>query len=290
MIGLLNVHKPAGITSRNVVNHIARLAPKVKAGHAGTLDPLATGVLIVCLGQATRLIEYVQRMSKRYRGEFLLGRQSDTEDIEGEVIELPDAPHPTRGQIEAALPQFMGEILQRPPAYSALKIEGQRAYRLARRGQEVELAPRKVRVDRIEILEYDDPRLVLDIACGSGTYVRSLGRDVAQAVGTAAVMSALERTAIGPFRVEEACMLDELTSESLVDHLLPAVLAVGDLPKLTVKADDRRRIARGMAIHVDQPFETDEIAAIDDTGALVAILTPRSDGLFGPNRNFIAEA
>src|SRR5437868_5550844 len=139
MFALLNVNKPAGITSRDVVNRLQRLVRPAKVGHAGTLDPLATGVLVVCLGQATRLIEYVQQMPKTYHGTFLLGRESDTEDIEGDVKELPNAPRPSRAEIDAALPQFVGRIEQRPPAYSALKVGGERAYDKARRGEAVVL-------------------------------------------------------------------------------------------------------------------------------------------------------
>ena len=189
--GLLNLNKPAGMTSRDVVNIVQRLSRPAKAGHAGTLDPLADGVLVVCVGSATRLIEYVQRMPKRYVGTFLLGRQSPTEDIEGEVTELPDAPVPTREQIEAAARRFVGRIEQRPPAFSALKIRGRPAYKLARQGKPVELAPRPVEIYRIEVKKYRYPELVLEIDCGGGTYVRSLGRDLAESLGTAAVMSAL---------------------------------------------------------------------------------------------------
>ena len=199
MFGLLNVHKPAGITSRDVVNRIQRVVRPVKVGHAGTLDPLATGVLVICLGSATRLIEYVQRMPKHYRGTFLLGRKSDTEDIEGEIEVLDAAPQPSIDEIHAALPQFVGTIRQRPPAYSALKVGGKRAYQLARAGQEVQLAARPIEVYSLSLQHYEYPEIVLDIQCGSGTYVRSLGRDLADGLGTGAVMSALERTAIGDF-------------------------------------------------------------------------------------------
>src|SRR5690606_6420881 len=138
--GLLNINKPVGQTSRWVVDRVQRLVRPAKAGHAGTLDPLASGVLVVCVGQATRLIDHVQQMPKRYRAEFLLGRTSDTEDTQGEVVELVDPPIPTHDAIIAAASQFVGEIMQRPPAYSALKVDGKRAYALARKGQAVELA------------------------------------------------------------------------------------------------------------------------------------------------------
>ena len=205
MFGLLNLNKPKGLTSRDAVNRAQRITGKrVKVGHAGTLDPIATGVLVVCLGPATRLIEHVQRMPKRYRGTFLLGCRSPSDDVELEPKLLTDPPIPTREQVEAALPAFVGDIQQVPPAYSAIKLGGQKAYDLARRGDAPDLPPRPVTIHAIGVARYEYPELVLDIHCGSGTYIRSLGRDLAAALGTAAVMSELERTAIGEFRVEDA--------------------------------------------------------------------------------------
>ena len=193
MFGLLNINKPSGITSRRVVDRVARLVKPLKAGHAGTLDPLASGVLVVCVGQATRLIEYVQRMPKRYRATFLLGRSSPTEDVEGEVSELAGAPEPSRAQIEQAAQGMLGQLAQRPPAFSAIKVAGRRSYDLARAGQAVELEPRTITVYGIDLIAYRYPELELDIRCGSGTYVRTLGRELAERLGSCAVMS-LERT------------------------------------------------------------------------------------------------
>ncbi len=186
------------------VDMVERLVRPAKVGHAGTLDPLATGVLVVCVGSATRLIEYVQRMPKSYVGTFLLGRQSTTEDIEGEVVELADPPVPVLEDILCAAKKLEGNILQRPPAFSALKINGRRAYKMARKGEEVKLQARPVSIHRIAVRSYEYPRLVLEVDCGSGTYIRSLGRDLAESLGTAAVMSGLVRTAIGKFDLEEA--------------------------------------------------------------------------------------
>src|SRR6478609_12096076 len=213
MFGLLNVDKPAGITSRDVVNRVQRLVRPHKVGHAGTLDPLATGVLVIAIGPATRLIEYVQRMPKSYQGTFLLGRTSDTEDVEGNVVELPHTPVPSRDDILAAIPRFLGTIEQRPPAFSALKVAGQAAYKLARRGEAVELAARPVEIISIDLVRYEYPELELRVRCGSGTYIRSLGRDLAEALGSAAVMSQLRRIAIGPFQVEESLQLADLALE-----------------------------------------------------------------------------
>jgi tRNA pseudouridine55 synthase len=234
LFGLLNVDKPAGCSSRHVVDVVERLVRPAKAGHAGTLDPLATGVLVICVGKATRLISYVQQMPKRYRATFQLGRHSETDDIEGEVVELRAAPVPTIGQIDETLRQFLGEIEQVPPLHSAVKVGGRRAYALARRGKAVELAPRKVTIHGIEVRRYEYPELELEIECGSGTYVRSLGRDLAAALGTAAVMSALKRSAIGRFQIADALALDDVNGETVAKHLLPATAAVEHLPQVTV--------------------------------------------------------
>jgi tRNA pseudouridine55 synthase len=293
--GLLNLNKPAGLTSRQVVDRIQRLARPLKVGHAGTLDPLATGVLVVCVGAATRLIEYVQRMPKTYMGVFLLGRQSPTEDIEGEVTELADAPVPALEQIAAAAARFLGQIEQRPPVYSALKVHGRRAYDLARKGQPVELAPRAVFIHRMEIKEYDYPRLTLDIQCGSGTYIRSLGRDLAASLGTAAVMAELQRTAIGRFEISQAIEPDAVTAENISIFLLPPRTAVECLPKVVLTAEQAARVRGGLFIDKMQlaadadGSDAGEIAALDEAGRLIAILAPRGPDKLGPLRNFPVE-
>jgi tRNA pseudouridine55 synthase len=286
MFGLLNVDKPPGATSRDIVNRVQRLVRPVKVGHAGTLDPLATGVLVIGLGPATRLVEYVQRMRKVYLAEFLLGRTSDTEDIEGTVVPLENDVPPTREQIEAALPRFTGRIEQVPPAFSALKIQGKRAYDLARKGHAVDLKARPVQIHHIGLLDYAYPRLRLEITCGSGTYIRSLGRDLAAAVGSGAVMASLARTAIGDFRLDHACPADALTAETLDAHLLPARLAVAELPALCVQDDQIRRLRHGLTIQNPEHLTSDEIAAVDSAGNLIAILTGRRGGTLGPVRNF----
>ena len=288
LFGLLNLNKPAGVTSRDVVDRVDRITAGAKAGHAGTLDPLATGVLVVCVGPATRLIEYVQRMPKCYTGTFLLGRRSDTEDVEGEVVELPDPPRPAVDEIRRAAASLTGTIEQRPPDYSALKIRGRRAYKLARQGKPVELKPRPVNVYGIEVADYDYPRLVLDIECGSGTYIRSLGRDLAESLGTAAVMSSLVRTAIGALRVEDAVSPEHLTDENVAQHLLPALRAVDALPRAQLTAKELTEIAHGRTITRDMPSDCGDVAATDASGRLVAILTRRAGWGFRPIRNFIA--
>ncbi len=286
--GLLNLNKPAGITSRRVVDRVQRLAGRPKLGHAGTLDPLASGVLVVCVGSTTRLIEHVQQMPKGYRGTFLLGRHSPTEDISGEVTELPHPPVPSSGQIASAAKALTGRIQQRPPAYSALKLAGRRAYALARTGKPVDLKPRPVEVYRLEVLAYDYPVLQLQVECGSGTYIRSLGRDLAESLGTGAVMSALVRTAIGGFRIEEAIDPQALTAENWADYLLPAIRAVESLPRVELQAEEIRKIRLGQAVRKQVPSgRSDEVAGVDCAGRLVAILVRRGRGMLGPKRNLL---
>lgn len=287
MFGVLNIHKPAGCTSRDVVNRVQRLVRPVKAGHAGTLDPLATGVMLVCLGPATRLLEYAHRFSKSYRGTFQLGRQSVSDDLEGEVVEIRDAPIPTRGAVEAALPTFTGRIMQRPPIYSAVKVDGKRAYQLARRGRAVELSEKPVTVHSLKVVEYCYPELTLDIECGSGTYVRSLGRDLAVSLGTAAVMSALVRTSIGPFTLDDALPLDEINAESLPNWLHSPLSLLDTMPTRRVDDAEVTAICHGLAISGNSPVG--EVAAIDATGNLVAILIASGDGQLRPQRVFLPE-
>lgn len=277
VLGLLNINKPPGWTSRDVVNRVERLVRPAKAGHAGTLDPLATGVLVVCVGSATRLIEYVQGGRKKYRATFLLGRESDTEDVSGNVMLFADAPIPKREAIVAALPGFVGALLQRPPAYSALKVQGKRAYALARQGKAVELAPRPIEIFALSLVGYAYPELVLDVECSSGTYVRSLGRDIALALGTRALMSGLVRTAVGPFTIGAAIDLAELTAADTSAHLQPMTLAVSHLPSITLIAEQVTHATQGKRLTLAESFAADEIAALDASGRLVAILSRAGD-------------
>ena len=278
MFGLLNLCKPSGVTSRDVVNRMQRLVKPHKVGHAGTLDPLASGVLVVCLGPATRLIEYVQRMPKRYLATFLLGRQSETEDIEGTVIELVDPPIPSEAQIRAALPSFIGTIQQLPPAFSALKVEGKRAYELARQGDIPDLKPRPIEVHSIDLIEYAYPQLTLDIRCGSGTYVRSLGRDIARALETAAVMSALSRTEIGPFHLSNTLNGDDITPQSIDRAFVPPQAALATMPTLTVSEQEEALLRNGRQIPRQAtyalPSGQKELALLTSTGRLLAIAVP----------------
>jgi tRNA pseudouridine55 synthase len=284
--GLLNVDKPPGVTSRDAVDLVQRLARPAKVGHAGTLDPLATGVLVICVGAATRLIEYVQRMPKRYAATFLLGRSSPTEDTDGAVTLLPEPPIPAPAQIESAGAKLVGCLMQRPPAFSALKVAGQRAYDLARRGEAVELKPRPIEVYALKVVRYDYPELVLDVECSGGTYVRSLGRDLAESLGTAAVMSALVRTAIGPWTVDAAIDPRTLAATDWQPRLEPLGKAVSALAVHKLTTVELERVRRGLFIPLSAGGDSREIAAVDARGQLVAILVSRGPGQWGATKNF----
>jgi tRNA pseudouridine55 synthase len=288
VFALLNINKPAGLTSRKVVDRVQKCAGIRKVGHAGTLDPLATGVLVICLGPATRLIEYVQRMPKRYRASFLFGRTSPTEDTDGDVCMLDNPPVPSSEEIRLATQSLVGTIRQRPPAFSAVKVGGQRAYQRARRGENVELAERDVVVHELSVVAYDYPTLVLEVCCSAGTYVRSLGRDLAASLGTGAVMSALTRTAVGDFCVDEAVPLDDLQPDNLDNYLLSPRRAVAHLPSLVLAPQQAQDVLHGRCVsHSGSESATAQsYAAVDTTGRLLAILTRRKDGKLWPLRVF----
>ena len=273
--GFLNINKPPGMTSREAVDQVQWLVGRIKIGHAGTLDPIATGVLLVCLGGATRLVDYIHRLPKSYTATFLLGRSSPTDDVEGEVTELESPPRPSLADIRQAAVKFTGEIEQRPPDYSAVKVRGQRAYKLARAGRTVELQAKTVRVDWIDVVSYDYPELVLDITCGAGTYIRALGRDLAESLGTAAVMSALVRTSIGNFQLKDACELADLTAENLQQRLIPPLRALEGMPVLKLSGEEIAQIRNGHTIPRELPCGEEEFAGVDDRGRLVAMLVRR---------------
>lgn len=285
VFGILNVNKPVGWTSRDVVNRVQRLVRPAKVGHAGTLDPLATGVLVVCIGPATRLIEYVQKMPKRYVADFRLGVTSPSDDTELELTALENPTIPSLAQLEGATPKFIGRIEQRPPDYSAIKVKGQRAYDLARQGKQLDLPARPVHVHSIDIITYEYPKLVLDITCGSGTYIRCIGRDLATSVGSGAVMSGLERTSIGDFTLSNACTPEQVMQHGVDSHLESAIQAVVKLPRVQLSQADLVEINHGRNIEIDGA-SGDELAATDPGGKLAALLVPRDGKLWRPRMVF----
>lgn len=286
MFGILNIDKPPEITSRQVVNRVCALAPKkTRVGHCGTLDPLATGVLIVCVGPATRLIQFGQASHKHYVGTFRLGLSSDTEDITGDV-QTHEAPVVTRAQLETLLPRFTGTIEQRPPAFSALRVGGKRAYDLARAGKEVNLESRKIDIFSLSVVDFNFPDFQLDIRCGSGTYVRSLGRDIAEALGSHAVMTGLVRAGIGEFQKSDAVKLDDLSHENIDDHLLAPQSLIGDMASTVLVDDEFEKLQDGNWIRRDMPESVQDLAAYDTEGRLVVVLKKDSGRLFVPKINF----
>jgi tRNA pseudouridine55 synthase len=273
MFGFLNINKPPGVTSRDVVNQVQRLLPrKTKIGHAGTLDPMATGVLVLCIGPATRLVPWVQELRKSYRAGFRLGCRSDTDDSTGKVVETPGARPVDRSDIGTELKKFLGRILQTPPQFSALHVDGKRAYDLARAGQTVDLAPREVEIFRIELLHCEGHDPEVDIDCSSGTYIRSIARDLGEALEVGGMMTSLVRTAVGPFRIDSAITLDSLTRENIPASLLPPTTGLAGLFSLTVSDAELREIRQGKSIPIMlAPSPTGTIKALDRSGHLIAL-------------------
>ena len=226
--GLLIIDKPRGPTSMSVCRVVkAKLrrggAPKsVKVGHGGTLDPLATGVVVVLIGRAaTRLCDQIMAGEKRYTAEVDLAHRSTTDDLEGELTEINLLRAPSPDEVRAACDMFLGTIDQIPPAHSAIWIEGERAYDLARAGKDPQMKPRPVTIHAIDILDYAFPRLTLDVRCAKGTYIRSLARDIGAALGAGGMLTALRRTAVGPFTLDRALTLEAVPEPLLQEHLLP---------------------------------------------------------------------
>jgi tRNA pseudouridine55 synthase len=220
--GILNLDKPAGPSSAAVLNRLKRLLPRgTKLGHAGTLDPFATGVLLVLVGRATKACERLMDQPKRYDATVRLGSTTSTDDPESAEVPWPGAVEPTADAVTGVLPQFVGRVMQRPPAFSAMKVAGRRAYDLARGGVDVVLQPRPVDIYGIELLGYAWPSLRLRVDCGRGTYVRAIARDLGQALNVGGHLTELRRTRVGPFDVADGVRPDRLTAETFADHLAP---------------------------------------------------------------------
>jgi tRNA pseudouridine55 synthase len=273
--GLLVFDKPSGMTSRAVVDRVQRWFPRrTRIGHAGTLDPLATGVLVLCLGRATRLIEYIQRMDKVYRTRLLLGARSDSDDADGNITPVSGAVAADAATVAACVANFIGTLEQVPPAYSAVKVAGQRAYDLARRGEEVSLSSHSIQIYTIQILDYAYPHLDLEVRCGKGTYIRSLARDIGERLGCGALVQQLRRTRIGPFTTEEALTLDA-DVETARAPLLPMEMAVAELPRLVLPDSERIRLEQGQAVAVTESLpgieKSKEVAVFDAERRLAAV-------------------
>ncbi|MGO9206804.1 MAG: tRNA pseudouridine(55) synthase TruB [Candidatus Limnocylindrales bacterium] len=274
--GILVVAKPAGPTSHDVVALVRRLSGARRVGHGGTLDPFASGVLPVFLGSATRMAEYHLHDAKAYRAVACFGATSTTDDIEGELTRTGGAV-PTRQGVEDALSAFTGLIVQRPPAFSAVKIAGRRAYEMARRGERPELRDREVEVHELRLAVWDEseptsPCATLEVRCSAGTYVRSLARDLGERLGCGAYLAALVRTASGPFHVEDAADLDEirrlLADGSIERRLLPPDAGLGLYPEVALAHADLQAVARGQVVRLP------DVDVVPGPDGLVRVIAP----------------
>ncbi len=243
MDGILLIDKERGPTSHDVVARVRSETGEWSVGHAGTLDPQATGLLVLCLGRALKLMEFMERHDKEYEAAVRLGRATETDDAEGRVISERDVSGVTREAVEAAATKFVGPIRQRPPAFSAVKVEGRRLYRYARAGEKVDAPERTVRVHAFDLVSFEPPVVRFRVRCAKGTYVRSLARDLGEALGCGGSLEALRRTASGPFRVEQADPA----------KLLPPDAGIADLPEVRLPDDCAGRFAKGQAVAVDPP-------------------------------------
>jgi len=289
--GVLVVDKPIGMTSHQVVQVIRNGTRIKRAGHTGTLDPRASGVLVVLIGPAVRLSEYVSAEDKRYQAIIKLGERTDTYDGEGTITGTSEV-NVTQQQFEEALQRFVGEIEQVPPPYSAIKVQGRHAYDRARAGEEVELEPRIIQVHSLELIEWNLPEVVVDVHCSSGTYVRSLAHDLGEVLGCGANLTGLRRTKSGRFTLKEAIPLRKLVesfeSNSWYQYLIPAAESLSDWPSITLSNEEVDAVRHGH--RVPRESQADQmVRAITEQGELVALMEYDSAaGEYQPKKVFFA--
>lgn len=276
--GILPVNKPAGKTSFDIVRYVRRASGERRVGHAGTLDPMATGVLLVLLGQATRITEYLMDLSKTYRATIRLGIETTTYDAEGEIVATADV-NVSEVQLRDALKPFVGDIWQVPPAHSAVKVDGERAYSRARRGEDVAMKARPARIDRLDLVRFYSPDVEIEVECGRGTYVRSIAHDLGTALGCGAHLTALERTRVGPFAVEactdEASLSSAFEATTWLDLLQPTDCGLMQLPAITLEIEDEKDMRHGQAADLgehEHPADATEARAYAEDGSLVGII------------------
>ncbi len=275
MNGILNINKPAGMTSHDVVSVVRKISRERRVGHAGTLDPMATGVLLVCLGHATRIAEYLTDHDKKYRARVRLGIETDTYDATGTIAAQRDV-SATRDEIQSALKTFVGKSSQHPPAYSAIKQQGVPLYKLARRGVEIETAAREIEIFSIELVEVTLPEIEIVVHCSKGTYIRSLAHDLGARLNCGAHLSALTRLASGNFLIEDSIALDQLR-QAFTDGrggqvLLPLDRALQHFEALTIEPAAAKRIQQGQPFICERDFSTPLVRAYSARGELVALL------------------
>jgi tRNA pseudouridine55 synthase len=288
--GLLIVDKPVGPTSHQVVNVVRRGTGIRKVGHAGTLDPRASGVLVLCLGSATRLSEYLSTASKRYQAVIRFGSATRTYDAEGDILHQTGKT-PNRKEIEEVLPDFMGEISQVPPPFSAIKVSGSKAYELAREGKDVELDPRQVTIHDLQFTSYKAPDLSVEIECSAGTYIRSLAHDLGERLSTGAHLAALRRIKAGPFTIEDAIPFPKLEVGFMVDkwerYIVPAIEALPDFPIVKVSQEELDHVRHGHRIPA-KPGSSGLARGVSYDGELIAIFEAVEDGTqWHPRKVFV---
>ena len=300
--GILVVDKPIGPTSHDIVGLVRRLAATKRVGHGGTLDPFASGVLPLFLGRGTRVVEFHLRDRKRYRATVCFGAASSTDDLEGELTPA-DGPAPTREAVEAMLPALTGTILQRPPAYSAIKVGGRRAYAMARAGETPELRAREVTIHELALLDWDSadpdrPVAILDVVCSAGTYIRALARDLGERLGNGAYLGALRRTAAGPFGETDALSLDVVRAaasagiEDLAGLLLSIDVGLDAFPDVSLTAEEVDAVARGQYIRPSIGFAAgaERYRLRSPDGALVALGVAIDAGRLAPDKVLVDPA
>ncbi len=256
MDGVFNIYKPKNMTSFDVVAKVRKALNTKKVGHTGTLDPMATGVLVVCVGRATKIIDYIQGDKKTYLAEIMLGLETDTEDIWGEVLQKEDVSI-SKEAFEEAILSFKGEIEQIPPMYSALKVNGKRLYELAREGKTVERKKRLITIYDIKVLDVKDNKARFYVTCSKGTYIRTLCADIGKKLGTYAVMSALERTENGPFHVNDSINISNFSMENYMDYMVGIDQALSYTKKITVSDKAKELIQNGVKIDLMRYVEFD---------------------------------
>jgi len=280
--GVLVVDKPTGMTSHDVVQVVRRGTGIRRAGHTGTLDPRASGVLVILLGPAVRLSEFVSASDKRYQATIRVGSSTDTYDSEGTITNHTSDIDVSEEQFNEILQQFTGEIEQVPPPYSAVKVKGRKAYEMARRGEEVELKPRIINVYSLEVLEWDPPESVIDVYCSSGTYVRSLANDIGKALGTGAYLVGLRRTKSGRFTLRDAVPLrilrEAFEAGEWYNYLIPAAEALADWPMVELDADQMEFVRHGHRIPAESG-QTGWARGVSEQGDLVALMEVDEDTL-----------
>lgn len=285
MDGILNINKATGMTSHDVVARVRKLLKQKRVGHAGTLDPAASGVLPICIGQGTRVAEYLSESGKAYRAEIRFGVVTDTYDVEGSILRTSDTSELSLARIEELLPHFMGAQMQMPPLYSAIKLQGQPAYKRMRAGEEIILEARPVEIYALRIVSWQAPLLTLDIECSKGTYIRSLAYDMGEQLGYGAHLAGLIRTRSGPFTLEKSCSLEQLADiteqGTLTTHIFAPDYAIQQYPAFHLDEETAGRVLHGNTFHYDLPALQPESALAriyDSKGCFLAIARWDAEG------------